>query len=155
MHQYDQATEQLPPPAGRLHHGVPALRQTLVTLFPAPQGVNHFRAVVHGAAPPNRCLATQAQSSRGFPGSEGCYPWKNKTGERLPSTSLEPKATEQSVRPSASRTEEGARETGKGLVARVRFSVSRGSKANGLTALASVSSSRPPQFGICCCRCFV
>ena len=25
----------------------------------------------------------------------------------------------------------------------------------GLTALASVSSSRPPQFGICCCRCFV
>ena len=25
----------------------------------------------------------------------------------------------------------------------------------GLTALASVSSSRPPQLGICCCRCFV
>ena len=57
------------------------------TLFPAPQGVNHFRVAVHGAAPPNGCLTTQAQSSRGFPGSEECCPWTNKTGERLPSTS--------------------------------------------------------------------
>ena len=49
---------------------------------------HHFRH--RGSArsrPPNRCLTTRAQSSRGFPGSEGCCPWINKTGERLPSKS--------------------------------------------------------------------